>query len=122
MLFLLLLVILPAGAGAQEFNHTITVYAVVPEQRAVYLDESGNIVKVTGNTAKNVTPTVYDSHNKEITMTDAVQDQYDDFLKQHHNQLEAGKIYKLNPLKVSAAPNNQTISVGNKPQMLSLSF
>jgi hypothetical protein len=113
---LFLLTVFPAfnvGAGAQEFNHTITVYAVVPEQRVVYLDGSGNIIKVAGNTAKNVAPTVMDSSDKEVAMTPAVQEQYDDFLKLYDNHLQPSRIYEVNPVRVNNAANTQTIEIDN---------
>lgn len=103
----------PSVASAQEYNHIITVYASVAEQRAIYLNESGNIIKIAGNTVKNLAPTVFDSNNKEIAMTPAVQSQYDNFLKQHGYHLEASKIYKLNPVTIDLTPNTQTIGVSN---------
>lgn len=108
----------PAAVSAQEYNHIITVYAIVPEQRAVYLDASGNIVKIAGNTTKNVTPMVIDSNNKVAPMTPAVQGQYDDFLSRHKNQLLAGKIYSVNPLTISPAPNTQVIEINAAPSTL----
>jgi len=112
--FLLLIgfLAMPAAASAQQYNQRITVYAVVLEQRVIYLDESGNIIKIAGNTAKNVTPTVLDSNNKAVAMTAAVQDQYDNFLKQHDGHLQASKIYTVNPLSVNLASNTQIIEVG----------
>jgi len=103
----------PLKAGAQGFNHMITVYASVAEQRAVYLDESGNIIKVAGNTTDNVTPVVFDPNNKAVAMTPEVQRQYDDFLKLNNGRLQAGKIYNINPITVSAAPNTQLIGINS---------
>ena len=112
--FLLALVLVfPNEARAQEYNHIITVYAVVPEQRVVYLDGSGNIIKVAGNTAKNVAPTVMNSSDKEVAMTPAVQEQYDDFLKLHDNHLQPSRIYEVNPVRVNNAANTQTIEIDN---------
>ena len=112
-LLLVLGLLLPLKAGAQGFNHTITVYASVAEQRAVYLDESGNIIKVAGNTSDNVTPIVFDPNNKAVAMTPEVQRQYDDFLKLNNGRLQAGKIYNINPITVSAVPNTQIIEINS---------
>lgn len=111
----------PIPARAQEFNHTITVYAVVPEQRVIYLDQYGAIFKIGGNTPKNIPPKVYDSSNREVPMAPAIQTQYDAFLKLHDYHLAAGRIYTVNPLSVSNTPNSQTISLAN-PQKLALSI
>jgi len=64
---ILLLAVLgvPSVASAQEYNHIITVYAAVPEQRVIYIDETGNIIKIAGNTTKNITPMVLGPQNKE---------------------------------------------------------
>jgi hypothetical protein len=100
-------------AEAQQYNHIITVYASVPEQRAIYLDEAGSIIKIAGNTTKNLAPQVFDSSNKPAAITDAVQKQYDDFLKQHNYHLEAGKIYNINPISVDLSPNTQVIELND---------
>jgi hypothetical protein len=107
----------PGGrASAQDYNHTITVYATVPEQRAVYLDASGNIIKVAGNTTRNITPQVFSADNKLIDMNDLIMSQYQVFLNQHHNHLAAGKIYEVNPLAVNTQPNQVTINVDANQQ------
>jgi|GEM_PF-6988771 len=102
-----------AAPAAMAYNHIITVYAAVPEQRAVYLDPTGAIIKVAGNTADNVTPIVFDPNNKAVAMTPEVQRQYDDFLKLNNGRLQAGKIYNINPITVSAAPNAQLIEINS---------
>ena len=102
-----------AAPAAVAYNHIITVYAAVLEQRAVYLDSSGSIVKVGGNTSNNVTPVVFDPNNKAVAMTPEVQRQYDDFLKLNNGRLQAGKIYNINPITVSAAPNPQLIGINS---------
>jgi len=110
-------------ASAQEYNHIITVYATVAEQRAVYLDSSGNIIKVAGNTAKNITPAVFSADNKPVAMTDSVMSQYQQFLKEHDYHLKAGETYLINPLTVNTQPNTQTIKVAvvqRQPLTLSL--
>jgi hypothetical protein len=122
LLSLLLPVNLSAVASAQEFNHTITAYAVVPEQRAVYLDPSGNIIKIAGNTAKNIPPQVYDSTNHLINITDSITQQYQRFLKSHGNHLAAGQIYAVNPIIVDTTANNQTIGIGASYRALTLTL
>ena len=102
-----------AAPAAVAYNHIITVYAAVLEQRAVYLDSSGSIVKVGGNTSNNVTPVVFDPNNKAVAMTPEVQRQYDDFLKLNNGRLQSGKIYNINPITVSAAPNTQLIGINS---------
>jgi len=102
---------LPLKAGAQGFNHTITVYASVREQRVIYLDESGNLIKVAGNTTKNITPVVLDPNNKEVAMTPSIQQQYDSFLKQHDDKLQASAVYKVNTIAVNLKPNTQIIEI-----------
>ncbi len=102
---------LPAGASAQTFNHTITVYATVPEQRAIYLDQYGAVIKIAGNTPNNIQPKVYDSSNHEVAISPAIQNEYDDFLKQHGGKLQAGATYRINPVKVSSVVESQDISV-----------
>lgn len=113
LLSLAIAIVIPTPASAQEYNHIIKVYAIVPEQRAIYLDETGNIIKVAGNTSKNVTPQVINSNNVPVSMTDAVQKQYDDFLKQHNYHLQASKIYEFNPLIVNNMANTQEIKLIN---------
>jgi len=101
----------PAAAFAQEFNHTITVYATVPEQRAIYLDQYGAVIKIAGNTTNNISPKVYDSANREIPISSDIQRQYDNFLRQHDGKLQASKIYNINPLKVDNSSKAQNISI-----------
>lgn len=113
-----LLVATPALA----FNQRITVYASVPLMRAIYVDDSGNLVKVAGNTAQNIDPTVYNLQNKPLQLTDSIKSQYELFLKQHNNHLEASKIYLINPIIVNTATNNQSITVADQPTRLSLSL
>jgi succinyl-CoA synthetase beta subunit len=98
-------------ASAQDYNHTITVYATVPEQRAIYLDANGNIIKVAGNTTRNITPQVFSADNQLIDMNDLIMSQYQVFINQHHNHLAAGKIYEVNPLAVNTQPNQVIINV-----------
>lgn len=123
----LLSVIFPALAGtasAQEYNHVITVYASVPEQRGVYVDKYGNIVKVAGNTFQNIAPQVYDLNNHTLSMTPAIQTKYDAFLKSHSYRLEAGQTYIISQVvTVNTQPLSQNIEVGSAlPSDLQLSI
>jgi len=104
--------LLPGSASAQEYNRMITVYAAVPEQRVIYLDDSGNIIKIAGNTARNITPAVLDSSGNKVVMTPAVQNRYDDFLREHKGHLQASKTYDVNPMTVDNSPNVQSIGLG----------
>lgn len=100
------------AASAQEFNHVITVYASVPEQRGIYVDKAGHIIKVAGNTASNITPQVFSADNQTMPMNDSVQRQYDKFLKDHDYRLIAGKVYVLNQvITVDSAADSRTIKV-----------
>lgn len=102
---------LAGTASAQEFNHVITVYATVAEQRAVYIDSHGDIYKVAGNTTHNITPRVYTADNKLTGMTDKIMGQYQAFLSQYHGQLAAGKVYDVNPLVVQVSLDDRTIQL-----------
>lgn len=111
--FLIAFLAIAPAAGAQEYNHKITVHAVVPELRVIYLDQSGNIIKIAGNTTANIVPTVLDSNNQPATLTPAIQSQYDNFLRLHGGRLQASKTYNVNPVSVNIAMNNLTIEVNS---------
>jgi hypothetical protein len=111
--FLIAFLAIAPAAGAQEYNHKITVYAVVPELRVIYLDQSGNIIKIAGNTTANIVPTVLDSKNRPAALSPAIQDQYDNFLRLHGGKLQASKTYNVNPVSVSTTTNSLTIEVSN---------
>ena len=111
--FLIAFLAIAPAAGAQEYNHKITVYAVVPELRVIYLDQSGNIIKIAGNTTANIVPTVLDSKNRPAALSPAIQDQYDNFLRLHGGRLQASKTYNVNPVSVNIAMNNLTIEVNS---------
>jgi hypothetical protein len=111
-----------SGSQSLAYNTQITVYASVPMMRVIYVDESGNITKVLGNTTQNIDPKVYDEHNQLISMTSQIQDQYNKFLKAHGGHLEASKIYVVNPIKVSNQPISQTIDISAASQSLTLSL
>jgi hypothetical protein len=110
------------GSQSLAYNTQITVYASVPMMRVIYLDESGNITKVLGNTTQNIDPKIYDEHNQPVSMTSQIQDQYNKFLKAQGGHLEASKIYVVNPIKVSNHPVNQTIDISAASQSLTLSL
>jgi hypothetical protein len=116
------LAVLLFSSPALAFNQRITVYASVPMMRNIYVDQSGQIIKVVGNTSDNIEPRVYNELNKEIAMTDSVKNQYDQFLKQHAGHLEASKTYIVNPVMVIDAPNTQSITISPSPEKLSLSL
>lgn len=93
-----LLALSAAGsAGAQQYNHRITVYAYVPQMRAIYIDKNGNLVKVAGNTASNITPQAFDTSNRLITMTSSYMSQYRAFLAAQSGALGAGRTYVITP-------------------------
>lgn len=96
---------------AAAYNQRITVYAVVPPQRVVFIDEAGSIYKIAGNTSDNIEPKVLDGRNQPTEMTDAIMKQYQNFLQLHGGRLEAGKIYNVNPVSVDTSVNEQTIGL-----------
>jgi hypothetical protein len=121
-MIMLAIFLAPAEAFAQTFNTRITVYAAVPEQRAIYLNQTGEIIKVAGNTSKNVTPDVYDYKNQLVPMTPSVQTQYQKFLSSHQNHLAASQTYLLNPITVSKQVDNQNIKINTSIDKFSLAL
>jgi hypothetical protein len=107
---------------ALAYNQTITVYATVLPQRVLYIDESGTIVRVAGNTIDNIEPVAYDKNNQPVTITDSIMQQYQRFLMSHGNHLEASKVYTVNPIVVDTSANNQTISLQSTPIRLTLNL
>lgn len=101
----------PPAAHAQEFNHRITVYASVAQQRGIYTNNSGLITRISGNTSNNVEPMVFNENNKIIAMTDSIQNQYMAFLKAHDYHLMAGETYYLNPVSVNNATDSREIKL-----------
>jgi len=101
------------AAPALAFNQRITVYAQVLPQRVIYLDVSGNITKVAGNTVDNIEPQIIDKDNQPVPATERIQQQYLRFLESYGNHLEASKVYSVNPIAISLAPNTQTIRVSS---------
>jgi hypothetical protein len=99
------------AAHAQQFNHRITVYASVAQQRGIYVNSSGLITKIAGNTSNNVEPMVFNENNKIIAMTDSVQNQYQAFLKAHDYHLNAGETYYLNTASISNTADSRQIKI-----------
>lgn len=115
-LVFLLLGVFISSTPALAYNQQLTIYATVPPLRAIYVDAYGNIIKIGGNTSENIPPTVYDQKNQPVAMTSTIQDQYQQFLLMHGGRLQASKIYDVNPLTISLAPNTQKIMV-NSPSL-----
>jgi hypothetical protein len=122
VLGILLLGVIAGSAPALAYNQQLTIYASVPPMRAIYLDASGNIIKVGGNTADNVTPQVYNDKNQPVDMTASVQTQYQQFLQSYNGHISAGKIYQVNPVRVNLATVNQVIQLNTAPAQLTLSL
>jgi len=108
------------AAGAQVFNTRLTVYASVPQMRAIYLDDYGAPYKVAGNTSQNIKPKVIDAYNREVGMTQYIQKVYDQFLDSQGGKLGAGKTYTINPITINTDQNTQIITVSPEPQQLSV--
>lgn len=117
-----LLTWLVSAPAVSAFNTRITVYASVPEMRAVYVNKAGYITKVAGNTPNNIQPRVYDENNQIIAMTDTINQQYQQFLQSHGGKLQASKIYEINPVSVSNLPNTQSVQVNGSQTHLALSL
>lgn len=83
--------------AAQTYNSQITVTAQVLPGRYIYLNESGVITKLAGNTSDNIAPAVIDSQNHKIAATDEVLATYQQVLDSHQGHLEAGRIYIISP-------------------------
>jgi hypothetical protein len=104
---------LAIAPAALAYNTQIKVTAAVPQMRIIYVDASGNIVKVAGNTAENITPKVYDVNNQEIALSDSINQQYQQFLANHDYHLQASKIYNINPLSVNLSSSPQVIEINS---------
>lgn len=83
--------------GVLAFNQRLTVYASIAQQRGIYINSSGLIIKVAGNTSNNVQPMVFNEAGQTVAMTEPIQSQYQAFLKAHDYHLQAGETYLLNP-------------------------
>lgn len=110
------------GSQAMAFNTRITVYASVAEMRYIYVNKDGFITKVGGNTPQNIEPQVINEANQVISMTDAINQQYQRFLNDHHGKLQASKIYDVNPVSVDTVVNAQSIKVESSQAQLTLSL
>jgi len=88
----------------------------VPEMRFVYVNQGGFITRVVGNTSDNVTPRVADGNNKELPLTDAIQQQYNYFMSQHNWHLDAGVSYTVNPVQINTAVSQVNIEINTAPQ------
>jgi hypothetical protein len=122
MVFIAMQGVLASGVSAQEFNHRIIVYASVVEIRAIFLNADGAIIKVSGNTTRNVEPRVFGPNNNEEELSDNVRDQYQRFLDSQGGHLAASRTYDVNPIFVSDKPNTQSIEVSATPAKLTLAF
>jgi hypothetical protein len=72
----------------------ITITGIVPFMRVIYINQTGKIIKVLGNTDQNIEPQViWAQSNDRTIMTPSIDRQYQAILTAHHNQLEAGKTY-----------------------------
>ena len=110
-LLLVLAGFLVLAPTASAYNQRITVYAVVPQLRAIYLNELGSVIKIVGNTSDNIEPTVYDTQNHLVPMNDSIKIQYERFMVSHGWHLKAGQSYDVNPIFENTDVNNQTISI-----------
>lgn len=108
---IILAIIIGAPSAALAFNQRITVYASVPEMRYIYVDKSGIITKVVGNTSNNIDPKVVNEDNQPLTMTESINKQYEAFLKDHHYHIAAGQFYYVNSMTVNSKLNNQNIKI-----------
>ncbi|HET7528760.1 MAG TPA: hypothetical protein VFJ84_00840 [Candidatus Saccharimonadales bacterium] len=116
-MFTLPLLALSGSAAAQQYNRTITVYAYVPEMRGIYIDNSGKLIKVAGNTGRDITPQAFDASGKLIAMASSYMSQYQAFLAQHGGRLEAGKIYTIKRVEPGPELNLKPVkSVHRKSQ------
>jgi hypothetical protein len=99
---------------AAAYNQRIIVYAVVPPLRAIYLNDSGTVIKVVGNTSDNIEPAVYNSQNLVVQMNESIKNQYDRFMASQAWHLKAGQAYEVNPIYVNTDMNNQTITIDSE--------
>ena len=111
-----------APASALAFNNKITVYASVPQMRIIYVTTDGLVYKIAGNTSSNIDPLVYDQNNQPVAMTDAIMNQYKNFMELHNWHLAASQVYEVNPVTVSNQPNSQQIVVNDRSPDLALSL
>lgn len=82
---------LTIGTAPQQ----MTVVAVVPLDRIIYLDDSGDIDTVVGNTSQNVAPIVM-QNSTVIPLTSEIASQYQQILDRNGGYLAAGQTYYSN--------------------------
>lgn len=70
----------------------ISVTATVAPTRVIYLDSIGDVQKVVGNTAANITPSVT-RDNRAVALNSHVVSQYEALLKENGGTLTAGQTY-----------------------------
>jgi hypothetical protein len=95
----------PALAIQLVQTNTITLSGIVLPARYIYLDRSGDIQKVVGNTAQSVTPTVLSTDSRKLPLTDRVMTQYQQLLAENGGGLAASRTYlsdKYNPYVIFA--------------------
>lgn len=122
--FLLLLVpilglvfLAPVSASAQSLSSTVTLSGIVAPMRFIYVDQSGAVIKIVGNTSDNVAPKVASLDNKLLPMTDSVWQQYIAFMDQHSWRLAAEQSYNVNPVQVKTEVSSQIIEINNQAQV-----
>lgn len=77
----------------------IKIVGIVPQMRLIYVNSDGKILRVVGNTDKNIAPTVsLDPSNGPAKMTQSINDQYQQLLADHGGSLQAGVTYYPRPL------------------------
>jgi hypothetical protein len=104
---------LTSAPVAMAFNHHITVYAQVPQMRNIYVNKSGLITEIVGNTSENVTPRIYNEDNQPQPMTDSIMQQYQQFLSQQKT-LQASKIYTIKSSSEASQPKiDATLTLGS---------
>lgn len=90
----------PALADQVSLSGQITLTGIVLPGRYIYLDKSGDIQKVVGNTPANITPTVLNAHNQITGLTSKITSQYQHLLAENGGHMQAGQTYlsdKYNP-------------------------
>ncbi len=91
----------PSALASQlSVSSTITLVGVVLPGRYVYLDTSGDIQKVIGNTSQNINPTVLNKQNQVVGLSNKVARQYQQLLAGNGGHFQASQTYisdKYNP-------------------------
>lgn len=87
-------------ADQVSISSTVTLTGIVLPGRYIYLDKSGDVQKVIGNTSDNLTPKVLNSQNQLVPLSDKINQQYQQLLNENGGHLQAGQSYlsdKYNP-------------------------